>query len=123
MAMGNPTKSALMGIVFAAGALLALLGSGGVNAQSHPDLEQQEISVIVQKAKEGDTKAIELLKRKSSEGNLEASYMLGLMYEKGEGVKRDAQEASRLYQKTIGEGTELLIRQIESRKADGTQTH
>ena len=49
-------------------------------------------------------KALEFLKKSSEGGNMNASYLLGLMYENGEGLERDFNKAKKCYEKSAEQG-------------------
>ncbi len=65
----------------------------------------QDDDIALQAAMRGDfAKALEIWRPLAEEGNLFAQFNLGLMYEKGDGVPKDEQEAARWYFKSASQG-------------------
>lgn len=83
-----------------------------VNPQASLSSGKPNLLEVVAKARGGDRESINWLEAEAEKGNLQASYELGLLYEKGQGVEQDSGAASQLYQQTIERGAKFLARGI-----------
>lgn len=67
-------------------------------------LADEEVWELYNQATGGDAQALKALEQAAAQGNVNAQFRLGAMYENGEGVPRDYARARRWYEKAAAQG-------------------
>src|SRR3989442_13689308 len=84
--------------------LSGLLGLGGAQ-QSAAHTQRSELELYLAASK-GNKTALNQLRVRAEQGNVDAQFDLGFMYQNGDGVPKDSAQAAQWYRKAAEQGME-----------------
>ena len=84
--------------------LLGLLRPDGAQAQQSAAQTQQSHLELYFAASKGNNNALHQLRVRAEQGNVDAQFDLGFMYENGDGVPKDSAQAAQWYRKAAEQG-------------------
>lgn len=85
-------------------ALLLTFGVFGLLPCAYADADSSFVQELFLKARGGDEDALISIRQKAAEGDAAAQFRLGVLYDLGQGVKRDYAQAFMWYRKTAEKG-------------------